>query len=245
MLSTYNGILGAGGASLAFNSSNYLSMSNADFGSYTRTKFAIACVYKPLSFSGDQGLMAKQTTTTGAGDREWALYQLSTGKIRFITVTGASVAGQLDSTATFTTQDWLLVLVHYDSGNATAGDRMRMWAGYNNSTISEITAFDTDTNPSAAVDTTTQAAIVGASDDGGARTEPKYLYYAAFFDNTLPALSSFYNSSSKKLLPISSILGVSGLKSLVSARNGITGDSVLGAAWTNNSSVSIVGQQPG
>ena len=122
--------------------------------------------------------------------------------------------------------------MHYDSANATVTDRMRIW--YDGT---EVTGFDTDTNPSASVQTTTQAIAIGAENDAQSPAN-LILHNTAFFSGTLPSVTDLRNSTTGK--PISP-LGQTGLYSLVTGENNsAVRDSVkTSTPWTNNGNVLV------
>jgi hypothetical protein len=233
----------AGGAtplkSLGFGGDQSLAISDSDFGTYTRTKFAIFLAFRRLdTTTSPQSIVYKGLVNAG----EFGIAIPNTNKINVIAGDGVSaVVGELLTTATYTstsTKNYLLF--HYDSGAAAAGDRMRLWI--NSST--EISAFDIDTQPTlnAAVGNNALALRVGASDDGaGTPSRPASLvvYEFAFFDNALPSYSSLVDSSGNLINP----LGMTGLKSLVRPyRDSAVEDHVLTADWTNEGGVLVASE---
>ena len=100
------------------------------------------------------------------------------------------------STATYTdTSAFHHYVFHYDSGNATGGDRMRMW--YDGT---EITSFDFDTNPTQDAD----GIILSSAVNSIGRSDPTNTHY---FDGLI---AEFYLISDQLLDPSSFIDGTPG-----------------------------------
>lgn len=209
--------------SMASASTKYLSISNANFGAYNHAKFAISMWFKRASTGSVQYLYSHAGVS-----RSFRLFITAADKLDFsTTVTGTSTDGHLVTTATYTDTNWHHLLVYYDSANGTGGDRMRMWVDG-----SEISAFDTDVNPTAAVQNTSEDLAVGSNTSGGATTWDGLLYQVAFFSGTLPNISLLYNSGH----PVN-IVGATGLWSSLDVDGAVTHDGVLSSSWTNNNTV--------
>jgi hypothetical protein len=209
-------------------SSQYLSMTDGNWGSYNGAKFAISVWLKRES-TGSQIILHKGSD--GANANSEFLLQFSSDAILFRTLAASAIEGALTTTATYTsTTTWYHIYVTYDSANATAGDRMRMWV---NGT--EVTSFSTDTNPSNAAVNKNVPINWGARGDGAVFFDG-LMYQMAFFSGSLPAASLLYNNGVP--LTYRGIKNVAGLKSLlVGANASIIKDSTLGKDWTNNNGV--------
>lgn len=217
---------GGGVKSLDFerSSSQYLSISDTDFGSFDRAKFAISLWYKRESTAASMGLYSQA--------KGFRLEFAAAGQLTFrgLDSGGASI-GELQTTATYTdTASWHHVMAHWDSANATAGDRMRLWHDG-----SEITSFGTDTNPSASVNNSTDIVNIGR-DDSSAYYDG-LLHQVAFFSGSLPAIGDVYDSG------LVDITGVTGLKSLKYGNN-VVADNILANAWTSNNTVTLSDDTP-
>lgn len=204
-------------------SSQYLSMSDANFGSYDKAKWAVSVWYKRESTGANMGIFCQDES---AGQRAFNIIFNSTSKIRVRTYQdGTNVAGDIITTATYTdTSAYHHILFWYDSANATAGNRMRLWHDG-----TEVTVFDTDTNPTAAVHDSTGIVTVGAQGipsnyfDG-------LLFQTAFFSGTLPAIGDVYDAGA----PVD-ITGLTGLYAYLDVAGGsVVSDGVLSTDWTNN-----------
>jgi hypothetical protein len=204
-------------------SSQYLSISDANFGAYDRAKWAVSTWVKKESTGMNQGIMSQDG---GAGQRAFSLIWTSTDALNIRTYQdGSAVAGQLVTTATWADTNYHHILFWYDSANATAGDRMRLWVDG-----TEIAAFGTDTNPTAAIFDSTAAVAVGAQQATGSLPADGLFYQHAFFSGTLPTIGQVYNAGAPR-----DITGLTGLYSYLGVEGGsVVADGVLVADWTNN-----------
>lgn len=209
-------------------SSMSLTMSNANWGAYTRAKWAISFWYKRAStgsmrvfVKGDNSLTNDEIKLSFNSDQlDILTYKDNTG----------TANGRLLTTATFTdTTAYHHVLFWFDSANATAGDRMRLWHDG-----TEITLFSVDTNPNGATQTGTGNAAIGSNGAGAPSSFfDGLLYQLSFFSNALPDISTLYNAGH----PLA-VTGLTGLYSTLDVSGGdVTHDGVLATAWTNNNSV--------
>lgn len=204
-------------------SSQYLNMSSANFGAYNRAKFAVSAWYRRESTGAAQVVMGKYS---GAGNREWRLLFSAGNTLTFeASEAGTSLSGRLITTATYTdTTNFHHILAWYDSANATAGDRMRLWHDG-----TEVTSFGTDVNPAAAAFTGTNDMTVGWESQSGGYFDG-LLYQLAFFSGTLPDISTVYNAGSPM-----DVRNLTGLYALLDVAGGsVVSDYVLATDWTNN-----------
>lgn len=129
--------------------------------------------------------------------------------------------GQLVSTATYTdTASWHHILAHWDTGNATAGDRMRVW--YDGA---EVTSFTTDTNPT--LNRSASSTLLALANIGGETTGAK-VHQLAFFDNALPSIGSVYPYKTN-----ATIAALSGCVAVVASSATVLGDAKGSYTWTN------------
>lgn len=204
-------------------SSQYLSISDANFGSYTSTKFSFFTWFKLETTGANNGVYAHNGA---AGNRAFSIILTSANKINIRTYNdGTNINGQLVTTPTYGDTNWHSLLFHFDSANGTAGNRMRLWVDN-----AEVTTFDTDTNPSGGVFNSSADIVAGASDYVGALPFDGLLYQTSFFDNVLVSTSDVMTAGAKK-----EFIGVSGLKSYLNCGGGsVVADGILAADWTNN-----------
>jgi len=217
--------------SLDFESSSAqrISMSDGNFGAYDRAKFAISLWVK------------RESTTTfingmyghsDGGDTAFQLFFTAADKIGFETTTdGSTLAGRILTTATYSsTAAFYHIFVHYDSANATAGDRIKLWVDG-----SEVTTFDTDVNPTASIFNSTAAITIGAITAGGGQPFDGLIYCPSFFSGSLPAVTDVRDSGTGLPKDVSSLPGIF---SFVDNFGGVVGsDGVLATDWTNVNTV--------
>ena len=214
--------------SMDFASSKFLDMSDANFGAFDRAKHAISLWYK-LVVTGSSRYLWTQGST--ASNISFQLRFGATDKLEVFALDApSSIDGQLTTTATFTdTASWHHILYHFDSANATPGDRMRLWHDG-----AEITVFDTDTNPTAAIQDSASTVVIGSDSAGTTNFFNGKLYQAAFFSGSLPDISEVFNAGAAK-----DVTGLAGLHSLLNTDSVIAleDDFVLATNWTNNGGV--------
>ncbi len=227
-------IASSGGVTLAnrsmdFASSKHLNISDANFGVFDRSKFAISVWYK-LFTTGAQRYMWTQGNT--ASNISFQLRFNASDKLEaFALDAPSSIDGKLTSTATFTdTTSWHHILYHFDAANGTPGDRMRLWHDG-----AEITAFDTDTNPTAPVQDSASSVVIGSDSAGVGNFFNGKLYQAAFFSGSLPDISEVSDAGSAI-----DVTGLTGLHSLLNTDDivALEDDFVLATNWTNDGGVS-------
>lgn len=207
-------------------SSQYLSMTNANFGAYDRAKFGVHVWFKRESTGTTQYIANKGNA--GANAEWWILFQ-SNNKIDIRTFTsGGTLNGQLVTTATYTdTTSFHQLYFTFDSANATPADRMRLWIDQ-----TEVTAFDTDTNPTVSAQSATDPMGWGGNSAVTGNTFDGLQYQGAIFSGTLPNIGDLHSAGN----PVS-LNGITGLYSYLDVAGGdVTNDAVLATAWTNNNS---------
>lgn len=222
------GVIGSKYKSLVFDgSTDYLSMADADFGAYTRTKFSVSAHIFPTSASTGDIFTHKD----GAGNNAFRIYRAG-DKLCVDTYHGAD-ANQVIGNTTINTDVWTHIHVHIDPTNATSTDRIKCWVAGNAETFSS-----TDFSANSAINDIAQDVTIGGYH--GVATFQGKIYQPAFFDNTLAPISSVYNSG-----PIRDISGVSGIYSLLQNTGAnILNDAILASDWTNNGSVTISANIP-
>lgn len=206
-------------------SSQYLSMSSANWGAYSRSKYGFSVWVKRETGTGDQFILQKGDNGTR---QEFQLQFATSGELEARSYVSGSINGRIVTNATYTsTSAWYHIYYQFDSTAASA-DRMRIWV---NGT--EVTSFAVDTNPSAATSTDTGIVLMGVQADLSLPFDG-LMYQPSFFSGTLPTIGQLYNAGS----PVN-VIGLSGLWSLLNtnATNALEDDYVLAANWTNNNTV--------
>lgn len=209
-------------------SSQYLSISDANFGAFDKAKFAYSVWYNlnSSSVSGPYQLLAQQDSL--GTSTAFHININTSGQIDAFVFTdcAGATSGRLTTTATTFGGSgvWHHLLFWWDSANATAGDRMRLWMDG-----TEITSFANDNNPTLAMCDSTTTVQAGALHDDSWFMDGKE-YQAAVYSGSLPLIGTLYSSGH----PLN-ITGASGLWSVLDVSGGaVTHDGVLGASWTNN-----------
>ena len=204
-------------------------ITDANFGAFDRAKFSIygRIKRKSTNSSGQHMIMCQQ----GAVGTDAAfLLSFNNDRLSFITsIDGTAVDGRLDTTQTFTsTTDWISFLVHFESANATAGNRMRMWVGVNGAPLAEVTSFNTDTNPTGSVRNSVSAVRNGNNGAGTAALDAR-LFNRAFFSGVLVDAATVEDNGVSL-----DVAGISGLWSWLDVAGGsVLSDGVLSSDWTN------------
>lgn len=218
-------------ASLDFESGSTqsLSMTDANFGAYDRSKFAVSLWFKLESAAGATSRVFY--CQSGASDYAFDL-GFNAGvpdQLTFITSqNGLATAGQLVTTATFTdTLNWHHLLAWYDVV-AAAGSRLRMFFDG-----TEISSFVSEIDPTAAVFDSVSPMNIGIDPFVGAGIDG-LIAHPAFFSGTNPLVSTLITGTPGQPKDLT---GLSGLFSWNSARLNVVDDEVLGTDWTNNNGV--------
>lgn len=202
-------------------------MTNANFGSYNRQKFAISAWVKPTT-GADMILINRGDGSTAAGS-EFNI-QITAGRtVSFVVWIGSGSARITTTSAVITSATWNHIYVTFDSTNATAGDRMRMWI---NGT--EITSFSVDTNPTLndSANSTSVATEIGRI--AGSQYFNGLVFQLMMISGEIPAITAFYSDTfTQKPIMITTM---SGQKFYLDGAT-IVSDAVLTADWTNTNSV--------
>lgn len=223
-----SGGTGAGGApaySVSLNGSNqYLSMSNANWGSYNRSKFAIAGSFRIDGLSSPSYyamIAAKEDNPSG---REYRVFVQNDGTFTFQWFLPFRADNRSTSSGAIVASNWYSFLVHFDE----AATQTAMWL--NGSAVGSSSS-----EPTEAVNTTSFDVQVGATRASGS-VESLFdglIYSLGFFSGSLPTPSDIFDGTSGK---VKDFTGLSGLYSYLTC-DGASPiyDAVKGAtAWTNN-----------
>ena len=161
--------------------------------------------------------------------------------LRFLNRVGASTKGNLITTRVFRDPAaWYHIVIVWDSGNATAGNRMRMYVNG-----VEETVFGTDANPDQNQDSignkTDAICIIGNKGEGIAGTHlDSYLAEVVFIDGTVYAASDFgeFDEDSPTIWKPKDIsgltFGTTGFYLDFEASDNLGNDANGGTDWTEN-----------
>lgn len=137
--------------------------------------------------------------------------------------------GVLITTATYSTATWYGYYWEFDSAES-AGNRMRLWVWQNGSAPAEITAFDTDTNPSGSL---TGSGGQGQTISSSSNSFDGLLYQNAMYDGVKAGIANVATSGGNRV----NVQSIVGLHSLPNPGDSITADYALSADWTDNNTV--------
>jgi len=207
-------------------SSQYLSISSANWGAYNRSKYAYSIWVKKETGSGaDMTIFQKGDNGT---KREFDISFQGAGELDIRSYVSNAINGRLLTNTTYTsTSAWYHIYYQFDS-SASSADRMRLWVDGG-----EVTSFATDTNPTSATSTDTGIVNIGAS-GSPSQFFDGLIYQPAFFSGTLPTIGQVYNAGD----PLD-VSGLPGLWSLLNtnATDASEDDYVLASNWTNVNTV--------
>ena len=232
----------AGGAgnlaikSLEFGTNDYLSMSNANWGTYDRTQFSI--IGSVYVISGSICEVFTRGLTGGAllGLEISVIFNLGGG---IVTVQVRNAGNNTTTTGAFpvsggiSTGTWYAYKIDYDGGQATAADRMIVTV--NNSTVSPAGSYSWPTELNA----TTNSTYIG-DNPVTADTSNCRIFQPTFISGSNPSNSSVFNGTDGKIYNTAAFTG---LYSRIGGKLTPEDDDVR-PDWTNNGGVVISGDVP-
>lgn len=229
------GIYGAGGlpwGSLDFDGSGaYLSMSDADFGSYDITNFGFAMSFVP-DVSSSMYLLSKWNSAAIA-EREFELQFNPIGNTLLLRLRGSAGSSDYITSGSFSTGTWhhLLVLVDFASGVTIMRNGSSVLA-----TSSSLSGVGSAVNTGPA-----EIRIGQRSDSSGPSNSLNGLINQfAFFSGTLPDPADVFDADGK----LKNLRNLTGLYSFIPATDDVVSDAILATDWTNNGSVTISTDKP-
>lgn len=211
-----------------------LSMSDANYGNFTRNKWAIAGAFNCESLTDPSGYVITarhQDNTT----REYTLFVRAAGagvyNLSLVTYnTGGSTNGIFIGSTALSTATWYSFLIHYDEDNGTSGSRIKMWIRNSAETSSSYTT------PTGDMVDKNVATYVGRNQNSGNELYfDGKIYSLAFFNNVLPTAAQVFDGATGRLNNLSLISGIYSILDV--AGNVVTHDGVVATAWTNNNTV--------
>lgn len=222
--------LGLPNRSFDFSPANsYLSMTNTNFGSYSRTKFAVSYW---LRGNGLGGVIMSQYKS-GSGNA-WTV-GASGGVLNGYSY-GSGGSNDFVGSTSLSNNTWYHVLWHFDPANSTAANRIKCWLNGVAETDASGVRNSSDIN-NVSEDIRIGGSI--AADNGIAQKFEGYLYQLGFFSGSLPPIAAVYQSGKKD------ISYETDLYSYIHTNNpNITDDSKLATDWTNNASVALTSTVP-
>lgn len=230
------GIFGGSGVgavrSLDFDgSSDYLSMSAANFGAWQGSKLAIAgSLYMNdptdrgiISYIRDDNSVTMMRIITTSASMQIQFYDNSG------TIIGEMVGG------TISTDTWTSFLIHYDGLNGTSTDRLKLWLNGSAVTPGSYNFPTAQTSAGAS-----SIMRVGLGTNASDNFYDGLQFSIAFFNGTLPTPTQIFNGTAGK---VKSFVGLAGLQSWLDGDTA-TADRVRAADWTNNGTVTVNASVP-
>lgn len=214
------------------NTADYLSISDASWGSYDREKFAIAFSIYPTVASGEQLVVTKDIVSAGVlpiFNSEFEVkFDGTNGLMEFRFEDASGNVSRFRTNSSIGTSQWHSFLIWFDSANVTSSERIRVWRNGSELTASVYTA------PTSGVTTNSNAVRIGVPDADGITTGAirGNVWSFGFFSGSLPAASDVFDGASSTFR---SFTALAGLKSYLAIEGGdVTYDSALATNWTNN-----------
>jgi len=205
-----------------------LTKTNAEFGSFDRSLFAISMWIKVNVNS-----TAYTLTKKGFVNQEWAFSLNAANRLTF-TFNVNTDDWFITTNETITDTNYHHLLVHFDEANGTTTDRILAWLDG-----TPITTFGSTNYPTGPVTEQTSGNTAVGSDGG--QSLDGLIYQWAFFDGSLPAITDVRNTNGTS----KDLSGLPGLKSQIdTTESNITNDLLL-ADWTNTNGVTADATIPG
>lgn len=218
----------------------YLSISNANWGTYDRAKFAISGWFKKVNSADSIEFFNKGGDTTSATAEEFRVLITSTAITFYVrqAATTVSLTTRVADALPNNT-NWNHILVHFDGNNATSTDRAKIWVNG-----AAITLFDSYSAPTAGSAKTTTSpvyvrTVCNTTTPGSHGATQSFIYQPAFFSGSLPAIGSVYDPVLYK-----DLTGVTGAYSLLDAQTTVGADLILVPDWTNTGGVTLTKDTP-
>lgn len=214
-------------------STDYLAISDANFGAITANKFAIALSFRLDTLSGTAPIYSKMNVVT-SGQRSFRFAIGGSGNLQIELSSDGAARPAIFNTAIneVVTGTWYAFLIHYDGAQGTPANRITVWK--NNSLVTNTSAI----NPPTSIFDGNLDVTIGA-DSNASQFVDGLIYSAAFFDNALPAAVDVFDGSAGKLKDLS---GIAGLKSLLTGSTAT--DDYLLTDWTNAGTVTTSATVP-
>lgn len=227
-------------ASLEFSGTNqYLTQTDSDFGNIDFAKYAIVMSINPDTLTQRSGLFVKAEYDAFISVEDAMVLEVDTdGALRFLSRNASNTLSLFYAPAsTITTSGWYSIMIHFDSANATSGDRIKMWVNGSAVTAGTYIAPTGQTR-----DTSTQLWVVGAGGSNSNADENEFdglIYSASLVSGTLPDPADVFDGTAGKLKNLTTLTGLHSLLTGATA----TDDHLL-IDWTNNGTVTTNASVP-
>jgi len=208
---------------LEADSTQYLSMSDANFGNINQRIGAISVWIKRESAAAGYKTILSQWTSANLAASSWGLFVGASGDFGLDIVSGSTDYRAYSATGLISTGTWYHLYGTYDTTQGTASNRIQIYL--NGSLLtpasSNYPAQNTDIN------NTSTAVAIGAM-SGGQQNFDGLIFQPGVFTAVNPANSSVYSGGKVN------IANLPGLMSLENPTTAVTDDDILVANWTNN-----------
>ena len=209
-------------------SSQYLHISNADFGAFDAGRILFQAEIQRYSTGTKQRIIDKQQT---ASSDESFYVEITAADKLHVEVFTDGTDGELLTTATYTgTTDFMVVTVEFDKNEASP---LKLYVDG-----TQITAFDTETQPTGDIETSTGDVYIG-SDSAGANTFDGLMHNVGFFSGALPSITQTVCGNNKSC----ELATITNIHSLLAPGTTVN-DYVLSADWTNVNGVALSSTAP-
>lgn len=214
-------------------SSPYLTKSDADFGAFNLSKFAISCsVLRSTAGTGTFTICGQQNIV---GTGVCFLLRFIDDKINFsVSSGGSTLDGAVETIGTYPSTDiWINILAIYDVDNATASQKMRLF-------VNGVEPLRTYTQPTSAANNSGAAIRIGKNGLNSAGGElDGYVYNWAFFSGFVPTAEQ----TSRQGITPTSLHRFTSLHSYLDGKT-IVSDYKQTSGWTNVNSVELSESTP-
>lgn len=209
-------------------SSQYLSISNANFGTYDTKKIAISVGLKLESLAATQYIYTHNDGVTPS----FILYVTAVGSIHWEWYVGGVPLGLVTATGVITSGTYYHIYAEVDSTQGTADNRVKLYINGTQPTF--LTRTDPALND--VNDSNTASIVIGVKAPGDLLGYfDGLMFQPAFFSGSVPGISAVYSGGAQ----ITNLNSVSGLFSYLKTSGSIAleDDYKLSANWTNNNTV--------
>ena len=210
-------------------SAQSLELSNADWGTYNRSKWAISLWAQRKSDLSSDGLFSKTQSFQQEINVRFDFWrQIAVETFNETTNGVLTTPAEFDPGAGYEAGYWYHIFVAFDAA-ASSSDVLQLWVDG-----TRVTSFASETQPVGNVSERTSRVRIGRQGDDSYAANA-YVYQPAFFSGAIPNISDLISGGAPK-----DIRELSGLYSLLhtTADSTLEDDEVIATAWTNNNSVS-------
>lgn len=214
-------------------STDYLSMTHANFGSASHTKLCIMASVYIDSLSTDRPIFQKGSYASSS-NREYRLTARSDGAVEFFSADSSLSTSWVIRTVTgaVATAGWYAIKFELDT-SLSAGSRGKITINGSAATLA------TNVDP-ATLNSTTDPAYIGHNPASSLYMDG-FIHQVCMTSGSIPTDGEVFDGTAGKLKDLS---GLTGLYFHIGAESDAVTDTVLGTAWTNNGTVTVDASVP-